>query len=795
MQSWKFWRLLILCVVLGGLAWTIYQRGIPGQLGGRPASLETSYKTEREWINRQIALDIDEMAAFADRRVANQTADAVAATPWDPDSFLPNVYTAFGDAAKAAANADAVAFYPALTALDVPSLTDASAEVSRLLAANMRDPRAHESAALVVGAFALREAADWLTDVRWALNRMTAHLAIATALRPDQAPGPDGALANIILLSLSNRHARALTELERLGSGAAPEPLAAWVRAMRMRITRDWRVLPQPAAATRIEKLEYFRARRLATQRRRAAEQLGDVAESNAADFARIAQDSPLGVEDGHEFIQPALEWELGEAHAAYQRIHSRPMPRPLPAALNHRASRLINGDAPQVLPWGAWAEFFQRHIAMNVGMVDSFERHMLGAHDAANASKEDLNGRLGGLTLFPLGTLRRTKGSRGTEADLAYIKEIIELTAAAPELVPVRAWKFAETGSHFEPVNPKMPQMTSWFAAATPAIPFEAGIRYGEGMRATEEIESLLTGSPHDTKLLIAIAKGDARDPAVTHARGLLAHHHDYDLATLDASLAFTEDAGERAALQRRGCSISSRDCLNLAGTLLYSGDEKGAAAMYESALADPNMDDVARARDSDWLVTYYHANGQIDKAIALAERAARTGANAGLNTRARLFERLGKLDAAEKDHLASAERYNSPEGLLAFYYRRVEVDMNRAYQSKWDTWRPVVFPNGLQPAPTSMPGVPPTGVFVYKDSAYLRDAGLRAGDIIVGVDGWRVDTEEQYWTIIDIKDDPTVRFTLSRGGQLVTVEATSPTRLFGGELQTHPMKGWIKN
>ena len=171
------------------------------------------------------------------------------------------------------------------------------------------------------------------------------------------------------------------------------------------------------------------------------------------------------------------------------------------------------------------------------------------------------------------------------------------------------------------------------------------------------------------------------------------------------------------------------------------------------------------------------------------------RTGAGTGYYTRGRLYERLGNLDGAEQDFIAMAERYKSFGALVAFYYRRVEVDKNAAYEAKWLKWRAELFPSGLQPEPASLTGVPETGVFIYKDSEYSRKAGLRAGDIVVGLQGWRVDTIEQYLAINLFTDDPLVKLTISRGGQLVKVEATSPTRLFGTELQTHPMKGWIKD
>ena len=84
---------------------------------------------------------------------------------------------------------------------------------------------------------------------------------------------------------------------------------------------------------------------------------------------------------------------------------------------------------------------------------------------------------------------------------------------------------------------------------------------------------------------------------------------------------------------------------------------------------------------------------------------------------------------------------------------------------------------------------------MFVNKDSEYSRAAGIRAGDIIVGLDGWRVDNNDQYQAILAFKDDPMLKLTVSRGGRLIKIEAKSPTRKFGTQLETHPMKGWIKD
>lgn len=789
MQSWKFWRLVILTALLGVFAWTLYTRGLPGRFDAPPVSLQSEYKTEHQWAIRESALDIEEMAAFAAQRPARPLPATLPDVPWDAAVFIAHAKAAFGDGVSiASSDPGAVDVYPALTALDVPTLVESSKTVSQMLAANMRNPRAHESAALVVGAFALRDAADVLTDVRWALNRMTAHLAVAKALRADDTRSPDGAIANVLLLALANHQARALAELGSLGSGSPPEPMNAWIRALQLRITQDWRALPEPAAASRLEKLEYFRARRVTVKRQRPSVQLAMVGESLAADFMRIGQESFLGVEDSHTFVGDALEMELEEARAAYRRMHGRAMPESLPDALNHRATRLIS-DGPQVLPWGAWAEFYQRHIGMHVGRVDNYLRLQLARSERADEMKRQLDARLGQLTMFPVGTHRRTK--QGNKADLQYLRDVIALTAQAPELITARSWKWFELGAHYEPVAGHMPPAASWFTPPTAAVPFEAGVRHSADLRVNQGIEGLLDAAPRDTTLLTAMAAGGAQEPAVKHARGLLAHHHDYDLRALEAALPNLSSETERMPLRRKACEISSRDCLQLASSMMFAGDEAGAAALYERLLVDPEIDAVTRSYEFRWPIMYFYRQRQIDKAMALAEEARNSCRVCTFATRAWLSEQLGRLDEAEKDLYEDAIENKNTLALIAFYYRRVEIDRNPAYETKWLKWRAEVFPNGLEPAPTTLAGVPKTGVFVTKDSEYSRAAGIRAGDIIVGLDGWRVDNHAQYQAILVFKDDPALKLTLSRGGRLVTIEATSPTRKFGTYLETHPMKG----
>ena len=92
----------------------VYTRGIPGRFGATPASLETEYKTEHQWAIRESALDIEEMAAFADRRPSRPLPQTLPAVPWDPAAFLSHAKDRFGDAiAIASSDPGVVDVYPA----------------------------------------------------------------------------------------------------------------------------------------------------------------------------------------------------------------------------------------------------------------------------------------------------------------------------------------------------------------------------------------------------------------------------------------------------------------------------------------------------------------------------------------------------------------------------------------------------------------------------------------------------------------------------------------------------------
>jgi hypothetical protein len=868
MADWRVARMFVLGAVVLGLGAIVYRQGFGWQLGGAPAPLDTVYHTEEAWIAGEIVRDITEMSAYAADRTGRldvpqpealgggrykvpQVATLkspvdlnLADGPWSPVQFAVLARAALGPSRITPRRAEHL--HLELAEMTPARIVRASQAVSAALAADMRDAHAHDRAALVLGAFGLRESAGVFSDVRWTLNRMTAHLAMAAALRGADDPSTiDGALAEVILHILAHHQARALDQLARLGARTPSASLDAWRRALQVRVTQDWRAITLTPSTTGLEEREYLRARRQTVLRQRGIVE-AETLQVERADTLRIVGAEGIGVEDGHVIAKEGLDHERDEAAQVYQMMHDRALfdspnrPAKIDAAvaarLNTRAAGAIGKSGPDVLPWGAWAEFSQRHIAMLIGTVDRFYRHRYGSESAANAARQALDGELSGLTLYPVATSMRTKGVKGGDADLTHINEAITLAAAAPELITARLWAWLENGSRYEAVRRAMPTAAKWFIPTSTRMPYDAALRlqYGKVRPSVPLLSALLAEAPFDywaageyLELTRRAARSKPRSPQSAQqslpqpapeptsqggapveagkaeaapvdsdVQRVLGQRLDYDLRAIRVAIEHLKDDEAALALHARGCELAVAECASYARRLAHMNRVDEAARQFERTFADPSFDRVSFSNQAGWLVTYYYERKQIERAMDLAEEAAEVGAAEGLTTAGYLYERLGRGEDAEQMYEQSARRYDDPSQLLGFYYRALHERKQTDFERGWKRWLPTMFPDGLQPAIATAAAapMPARGVTVTKDSAQLRKAGLQAGDLIVGLDGWRVDNLQQFRAINAFSERPDRKLTVWRGR---VSEVSLPWRSWWGtgvEFRTYPIQGWAE-
>ena len=128
----------------------------------------------------------------------------------------------------------------------------------------------------------------------------------------------------------------------------------------------------------------------------------------------------------------------------------------------------------------------------------------------------------------------------------------------------------------------------------------------------------------------------------------------------------------------------------------------------------------------------------------------------------------------------------------MLGFYYRAINVRKQFQYEAVWKSTLAPVFPAGLAAAPTDS-ARPAGGVIVTKDNQTARQAGLQAGDIIVGLEGWRVANLQQYRAVNAFfePEQTQMKLTVWRG-HLFPVTVVAPDRFIGIEFRSYPIEGW---
>jgi tetratricopeptide (TPR) repeat protein len=802
-------QIAALVCLLAGLGGVIYVRGFGLQLGGPPAALRTEHKTEEDWITTEIVRDITEMSAFA-RGVSGKRIHANAqltqngvyrvAVPdllksefdlepslrvWSADRFGPFAQAALAGV-RPSASPSRISVHRRLTELTSQNLATASRDISAALAANMSDPLLHDSAALAIGAFGLRESSGRFQDVRWSLNRMTAHLAMARALSGPEHRELDGRLADVVLLTLANHQAAALAALDEIDASADHDAALPWTRALRMRITQDPARLSSPGDATLVEKMEYLRSRRAVARHSRSVGDFDDLQVNPTSDIAwvRILEAHPRGVEEAR-FIAEGLALELEKKEA--QRFAPHP---------NERATRCMASGTPVLIPAGAWAESSQRHFAMLIGSADAYWRHKLGNNVRAAESAAELDTELDTLTMFAPATTFRTKGKANGDADLTHLRDAISAGVHAPELFSAFVWEWLERASSYEPVREAMPLRARWFVRPSPRMPYDAGnrVKLAGHALAAADLTALGTEAPFDFAL--GVTSLDARfgpKAPLAEIQSTFGRRLAYDLRAIDYALERIADT-EGLELREWACNINPTHCSALGAALARLNREAEAAASYERAFADPTFDRVRLANESAWLVRYYQRNRQLPKALELADASASIGSFTGVITAGHLYEDLGRFDEAEALYDQAYRRYDDPAQLLGFYYRAVIVRKEAAYNEKWRSLAPAVFADGLQDAPAKLDVPPQSGVIVIKDNPNTIKHGLQTGDIIVGLEGFRVENLDQYYAINAFFSKEQMKVTAWRGN-VYTVTIHAPNRLMGVQFRSHPIVGWKEN
>ncbi len=788
----------------------------PALPASTPASSKWEHESEQGWLASEIAVAITSLAHFARSGEpaspaelalrARQVGDSATfeirgrdgGSPFEvrlaPHFFAPEAWAPLARhrlARVSPSHESLEADLPErLADLRLPVLHAAHVQASAFLSRNPRSAGGHEAAGLVLAAFALRESAAGHSDPRRVLARLTAHLAIAQALRGGGESSAAGRVATMALLVLVGREGDA---------ALAKSGVPAWDRALQLFATQNWRQQPWEDDQALVERLAWLRAYHARVDSDRAHDLLQQLPAEDAVlpDWGRIRLHGHPSVRDCHAFAVGQADVDLAEAQQAHAMFRGRTLAEgDLVAALNEEAASspvVQPRGAPariEVLDWGTVAAFVQRHLGARLSYEVSCLENTFGLPDAARQAFAAQEQRFGSLTLWPLEAHRWTKTP---EAYRPRAEAAARLLRARPDLVTPFHWVRLREVPAFAaaPDVPEVPVETTWFRPRRPIGTYFMQNRlwgpWGELAVPFEELSELSRLDPFDTDLRWGATLGRlGRDPVYEEIRDAWGPALEWDSGAVWVLF----DLSKAKPLEQRSwaeklCEMRADSCPWLGESLVAAGEAEAAARVYRRWWREAS-DRVLATRSVRWLVFHELAQGRAAAAWEIAQEAAATGSASGLRVLGELAEKTGDLDLAEDSFRRIAARYGYEHEVYAFCDRQVRAG-RQDYEARREASLKRAFPRGMEPA-TALAGPPLDGVQLGRVEPAGVAAGLRDLDIVVALDGIRVHDESQ-WEILRLRaGGPEMQLMVYRGGSYLTLSTAFAGSEFPARVSGYP-------
>ena len=663
--------------------------------------------------------------------------------------------------------------------------------LSDALEKDFTNPELHEQAALLLGAFLLREHSGHFFEIRSPLSRMTAHLAMARFLSGADSYGVNGRLAEAMLLTLVNDEAPALEQLKSVDTNDTA--VAGMVRALHTRNTGDFRPLTEVTGRSRVESVAWFAAMADYASTPSAWLKLDDE-QKQTIDFVRVANEEGYSVEMGHELLRASIPLELQEIRSVYELSHHKKLSRTgLTTALNEVPERCFSSGPGReirvrIIGWGQWAMFFQRHLCHAVQQNFYFMNRKWGVPDDAKEFAAQCEREFGGLRLYPF--VRRFNCT-----DIkAYHKSVddgFKVTVATPHLVPAECWNYLCYRVSFAPLyapNPNL-HINEWHNHNPPP-----GTVYNLHPRlnhpsltsrpdAVARFEQLHELAPYDCRIAnFILEKKYNNRPTHDQAMALYGVVLPYSVFALQTVANTVYDQpGQYEKLMLQAAELNPACYYDLSGYALnHTNEDK--AAQYIDKACDTDPDSVRVSNHAEWRVRYYLKKGQTDKAREIADFAGEVYSSRGLTAKAVFMETTTNYDGAFEWFAKIEERYDNSSPLIAFCQRYKALTGDTRFDLELQKRVKKLFPKGMEKVSLGdFHAAPTDGVLIRQQNDLLLSAGLKRGDVIVALGGVRVHTLAQYSYIRDLQDTPELDLIVWQGNAYHEIKSKPPNRRFG--------------
>jgi len=679
------------------------------------------------------------------------------------------------------------------------TIEEQNQELSKGLERDFTDPVLHEEAAVLLGAFTLRERSGYFYDIRYPLSRITAHLAMAQFLNGSNSYGINGKMANAMALTLAGDQAAALDQLKSISTN---DPAAAcFVRALWTRNTGDFRMLNQVNGLSRVESIEWDSAMARYLGGPVAWSKLSNSQMQNI-DFVREAYQDDHSVEMGHQLMDAALPLEFQEVSTVYQLSQNKVLTQAqLIPALNvmpERCFSTIDGATHvRIIGWGQWAAFLQRQLCSAVEEDFNMLYYMWGVPDDAKSFANRCDQRLNGLRLYPF--VRRFDCT-DVQSYHQAVDDGFKVTIETPQLVPAECWNWLCYTVDFAPLynpNPN-PHVNEWHHHnpppgtvynLNPRLNHPSLIGRGDAVAFFEKLHQL---APYDSRIDNFIIEHKYNShPTYDQAMELFSNVMPYSLAALrTGAWAVTNQPEQFEKLMLQAAQLNPASYYDLADYFAQRHQDDIAAGYYDNGCTN-DSDAVEAASYGLWRVRYYVRKGQMDKARQVADFGAEVYSSIGLRSEALFFELTSNYDEAFDWYTTNEDRYDESDPVVDFCIRYKAMTRDDRFDSELQKRIKKFFPKGIEHVSLADFGnTPPSdGTWVRGENNLTKAAGLKTGDVIVAVYGMRVHNFKQYMFGREWETGPALDLIVWQGDGYHNITANLPDdHRFGVDFDNYP-------
>jgi hypothetical protein len=747
---------------------------------------------------------------------------------WSPETYSSIASELWGTGAPPSPSAESLSISKNLWSPTPESLIKVDEKLSLLLEQNPASPEIHINAAILIGAFALREASGKFFTIREELNRMTAHLAFASAIDPELLSPKLGTsgdssrkefwrLAMTILLALQNNQSAALRLLETLPSNQEFDP---WKSALRARITGDWRPLLGSSQLTLMESREALRAACgslsaesvLADPKWSKILEAGELAGPGAtviSDSLRIPALDTVPISVGHILYASSslLLSEMAESRYVYEKLSRKPVDNgEWIKALN--ASPVTFGTYPdpspglpvRILSWPLWASQAQRHICSAAVNQSNFLEERLGVPREAASFRAEASQLFSPLRLYPF--VKVLNSVEQAEYENAQ-DEARKVMMSFPQAVGPEIWNHT---CYYNPntklyIPPPHAYVNEWHRHNPPPgtaydpLPRMNQPSLTEGAGAIERLEEMNRLAPFDMDIaynLLRIKKNTTGQELTYKDRlTVYAPLADYNLsAILELANASADNPQQFEEWMKKAIPMNPDSKHKLAGHYRSRGLHSKAVSLYLEWIGETL--DLVPGSTARYVVNYLEDSGLKEAADKVADRVAQSYSSAGILTKASLLERRGDWMGAQAEHQKIVERYETTSKLAAFFLRGLGLAGTPAAPPEIQTKMRASFaqlgyvePSGILTPFSSSSSPPKSGVLVQINDSTTSRVGLREGDIITAVRGYHSKDWRTFRVLADLKIGEPYEVTVWRSGSYTNIAPVDFDHKFSTELE----------